>query len=131
VTRSAAGPSSLPATSRARRTSAVLLLAGLLSACQPGQETGTASPPVPAQAPATSPSTTEPALDLSREHLQGVDTSQDGPGVEPEAALPAMFDTPARTKKVKVGGGLLTDEEAETLQDASDGVEFKVEVRTP
>lgn len=49
---------------------------------------------------------------------------------EPDPVLPDLFDGTAEQRKTKVSGKVLTDEEAQLLQDKVDGVELKIEVQT-
>ncbi len=118
-----------------------LLLAVTLAAagCNQGPaENGAADSSAPgvteSNAPDSAPQPPPPApLDLSDEHLQGLlDESGDAGDALPERdrLLPDYFAEEKDPRKVKVTGGVLTDEEAASLRDAIDGAEVKVEVRT-
>lgn len=72
-------------------------------------------------------------LDLSPEARQQVLQEIDGGGQvvgDAPNQLPDMFDSPEEERRVRMSSKLLTKEEAATLQERVDGVEFKVEVRT-
>ncbi len=74
-----------------------------------------------------------PVLDLSsdaiRETLDEID--DETPELQAsQALLPEMFDDQTETPSTRVSGGVLTREDAESLQDSLDGVEIKLEMET-
>lgn len=121
---------------------AVIAICFLLGAC--GSATDGAQSDASQVEPAYSDSGSETAseaeqdapsaqLDLSPEArqqvLQELDAGGQVVGDEPNQ-LPDMFDSPEEERRVRMSSKLLTKEEAATLQERVDGVEFKVEVRT-
>ncbi|MEM9621922.1 MAG: hypothetical protein AAF993_09760 [Pseudomonadota bacterium] len=109
-----------------------------LGACQPA-ENGSTNPDAAnastggSNTPDVTNGSPTPPLDLSRDHLQGLDNNIDNAGHEPEPVLPQMFPSADQEtdRKVRVEGSLLTDKEAAELEEVIDGVEVKVEMRTP
>ena len=69
-----------------------------------------------------------PSLNLSTD-LIGDALTEEGEVGEAESVLPDMFDD-REEAKTKISGKVLTNEEAQTLQDSVDGVQLELEVPT-
>ncbi len=122
----------------ARRLTTIAVLL-LFSAC--GPETEVHSEPI-AETPdpiadvaidANPQESTPQRLDLSREGVGRVLEEMADADIELDSdrILPDMFDAEPEPEKMRVSGGVLTNEEAENLRDRIDGVELKIEFTRP
>ncbi|MFT7654891.1 MAG: hypothetical protein ACI9UU_004013 [Candidatus Azotimanducaceae bacterium] len=81
--------------------------------------------------PSTSPVQT--SLDLSSDRVAGLEQSLSDSSAEitdADSLLPDMFEDTGDAPRTKLSGKVLTKEEAESMQDSLDGVEFTLEVKT-
>ena len=98
----------------------VILAISQLGACQP--DTAGTPPPEPPPQAAT-------PLDLSRDYLEDRNPGTEELAEEAEL-LPDLFAEDSKEARVRVSGSVITDEQANTLQDRLDGAEVKIEVKT-
>ena len=78
---------------------------------------------------AAEPAAPPAALDLSREHISELVSEPNDALIEPEPALPNMFDTPDQPR-VQLDGRLITDKASQDLIDKVDGAEVTIEIPT-
>lgn len=106
----------------------VLTICGLTACQQQPEEPAVEEVPTPPQISAPAPAPPPPViLELNEESLKQIGNQTDDPLTQ---AAPQRLDkAKQQTKKVELGGGVLTDKDAESLKESVTGGEVKVEIK--